>query len=251
MSSAFGFRELLSQVERKTVPLLELEPLLLPAELSSLSGQFRGEPAELRARAYSGPRHAYVRFVELTGTGLEIANLLYIARSELELPVFGADLVALGKETAVVVADLSPMSDDPARRELERMAIARCATAQLDPALASPLPEWAQPWFSKQAVCVRVGSGDREAALQAVAEMAEAFLQLSLAEPVPAQQSSVASASEAERRTRRGKLAQRQEAYSAAHRADDRGLLLLRRIFEPTVADRFLREVLFPQRIPA
>jgi hypothetical protein len=42
-----------------------------------------------------------------------------------------------------------------------------------------------------------------------------------------------------------------QGRYCAAHRQDDRGLTLLHKMFEPTLAERFLREVLFPERIPA
>ena len=99
------------------------------------------------------------------------------------------------------------------------------------------MPEWASPWFSRSALCARVPPSERVAACQAVAEMADAFVQLSAAASLAPD--------------RRGEVAQRQLAYFAAHRADDRGLLLLRRIFEPEVADRFLREVLFPERIPA
>ena len=42
-----------------------------------------------------------------------------------------------------------------------------------------------------------------------------------------------------------------QSRYCAAHRKDDRGLMLLHKLFEPTLAERFLREVLFPERMLA
>jgi hypothetical protein len=38
----------------------------------------------------------------------------------------------------------------------------------------------------------------------------------------------------------------RQRAYSTSHLTDDRALQMLGRLFEPGLASRFLREVLFP-----
>jgi len=237
VSGSLGFGQIARRIEELATRELDLSPLPLAADLASLAGQFRGQPARLSARAYAGPRHAYARFVELAGDGLEISNIVIVARPELPLPVLGIDLVGLGKERAVVVADLSPMTDDPAQRARERDAVARRRSTQLPPELALELPGWAAAWFSESALCARVPPSECVAACQAVAEMACAFVQLSVAPTLALEL--------------RGEVAQRQLDYFAAHRADDRGLLLLRRIFEPEVADRFLREVLFPERIPA
>jgi hypothetical protein len=241
---SFGFGEVARRIEELAVRELELSPLPLGPQLAALDGEFRGRPARLSARAYAGPRHAYARFVDLVGDGLEIANIVIVARPEHPLPVLGIDLVGLGKEKAVVVADLSPMTDTASQRVEEHDVVARCRKTRLSPELALELPAWATPWFSEDAVCARVTSSESVAACQAVAEMADAFVQLSRldagADP------GAGAAAEL-----RGEVSRRQQAYFAAHRADDRGLLLLRRIFEPEVADRFLREVLFPERIPA
>lgn len=244
MNVAFGFGPFARRIEDLAVRELELSPLPLAPQLASLTGEFRERPARLSARAYAGRRHAYARFVDLVGDGLEIANIVIVARPELPLPVLGIDLVGLGKEKAVVVADLSPMTDNAKRRAMERDVLARCQRTRLAPELALELPAWAVPWFSEGALCARIPQSESVAACQAVAEMAEAFVQLS--RPDPAQHGVDAAAPEL-----RGEVTQRQQAYFAAHRADDRGLLLLRRIFQPEVADRFLREVLFPERIPA
>jgi ferredoxin-dependent bilin reductase len=246
---AFAFRELARHIEELARRELELSPLALPPELAALDGEFRGRPAQLSARAYSGPRHAYARFVELVGDGLEIANVVIVARPELPLPVLGVDLVGLGKEKAVIVADLSPMTDEPGRLSLERAAVEADGARALPPESALELPAWAERWFSKNALCVRVTPSESVAACQVVAEMARAFVELSRAEPAP--ERSNGSAASVGAPDRRGEVARRQQAYFDAHRADDRGLLLLRRIFEPGVADRFLREVLFPERMPA
>lgn len=245
MNASFGFGQLARRIEAVVVRELELAPLPLEPQLAALVGEFRGRPAQLSARAHAGRRHAYARFVELVGEGLEIANIVIVARPERPLPVLGIDLVGLGKEKAVVVADLSPMTDDAVERARQRDVVARYRATKLSPDLALELPAWAATWFSESALCVRVPPGEIEAACQAVAEMVDAFVQLSRldasAEPVGAAPSQAL----------RGEVERRQQAYFAAHRADDRGLLLLRRIFEPQVADRFLREVLFPERIPA
>jgi len=260
VSAAFRFGEINRQVEDLAMRSLELSPLPLAPELASLDGQFRGHPAQLSARAYAGPRHAYARFVDLVGDGLEIANILIVARPELPLPVLGIDLVGLGKDKAVVVADLSPMTDDPVRRQRERTAVERNATTKLPVEQLVEVPAWAKPWFSESAICVRVTPSECVAACQAVAKMADTFMQLSRAEPFPEPVTATTSGASAREPQGlalqhgpelRGNVSQRQQAYFAAHRTDDRGLLLLRRIFEPAVAERFLREVLFPERIPA
>jgi hypothetical protein len=245
VSACFGFSQVAKRVEDLAVRELGLAPLPLAPQLSALAGEFRGRPARLSARAYAGRRHAYARFVDLAGDGLEIANVVIVPRPSLPLPVLGIDLVGLGKERAVVVADLSPMTDSAAQRTLERDIVARHRATRLAPELALQLPTWAAAWFSESAVCTRVLPNESVAACQAVAEMADAFVQLSRLDPTAAQvDAGVAGQT-------RDEVARRQRAYFAAHRADDRGLLLLRRIFEPEVADRFLREVLFPERIPA
>jgi len=83
---------------------------------------------------------------------------------------------------------------------------------------------------------VRVGVEQAEASGAAVLPYVAAFIELV--------RTGAADALGAEQTTRR------QNAYSAAHRERDRGLLLLRRIFEPSLADRFLKRVLFPEEVP-
>jgi hypothetical protein len=122
--------------------------------------------------------------------------------------------------------------------------VARCRKTVLSPQLSVELPAWASAWFSQSALCLRVSPAESVAACQCVAEMADAFVQLSREESVVLHRGAAPEEAAAE-------VARRQRAYFAAHRDEDRGLLLLRRIFQPEVADRFLREVLFPERIPA
>ena len=95
MTVCFGFDQISRRIEDLALRELELSPLPLARELGSLVGEFRGKPARLSARAYAGRRHAYARFVELVGEGLEIANILIVARPE--RPFVSEDDVADGE----------------------------------------------------------------------------------------------------------------------------------------------------------
>lgn len=232
--SRFGFAELVRRIERRLVGELSLEARPLPPELSRLDGTFRGEPATLEARAYSGPRLGYVRFVEVRSRDLDIGNVVGLPRVEFPLPVLGVDLVEVGRDTAVVVADLSPMSEDAPERAEQSRALARHRASSAGLA-SSELPDWAREWFSDDALCARVIPAQASASEASTLAYAAAFVDLvreARAEPARAE-----------------RIMSRQEAYAAAHRERDRGLLLLRRMFEPIVADRFLREVLFPEQV--
>lgn len=241
--SRFAFVDVVAAVEQRLVQALGLRPRELPADLSHLEGAFREQPVTLRARAYAGPALAYARFVEVSGPELEIGNILLFARPELALPVLGVDLVGLGRDTAVVVADLSPMSPNDGQRREQLAVLAR--QRSLPPlGAATDLPAWAHEWFSSEALCTRVSNENAGQVAAAVAEFCEAFVKL--VQQAPASESA-ATADPGRARF----VAERQLRYSASHRQDDRGLLLLRRMFEPARADRFLREVLFPERLPA
>jgi GNAT superfamily N-acetyltransferase len=236
MSARFGFLECARGMERQLVQELQLSALPLPPELACLEGRFREQPARLEARAYAGPRVRYARVVELESEELEIANVLVCALPERPLPVLGVDLVGLGRDTAVVVADLSPVSGD-ARVEEDHLAVLRRhRRTGLPPEALSELPAWAAEWFSKGALCARVSAEQAPSAQRAVLEVARAFVELTETAALD--------------RANAGAVAERQLDYFRVHRERDRGLTLLGRIFQPTVADRFLRQVLFPERLP-
>jgi len=235
--TGFRFAELVRRLERRLVNELGLEPCALPAELVRLEGKFRGEPATLQARAYAGRRLAYVRCVEVASRDLDIGNVLGVPRVEFALPLLGIDLVEVGRDTAVVVADLSPMTDELAQRAHQRDVLAQHRPSLVNLGTAIELPAWAAECFSSDALSARIDPEQAGASESAVDAYVAAFIQL-VRDGVPSP-------------ARAELTAQRQRAYTAAHRERDRGLLLLRRIFEPSLADRFLGEVLFPEQVPA
>lgn len=264
--SQFAFTERVRRIEQLLVAELGLEPRELPPELARLEGTFRGERATLEARAYSGPHLGYVRCVEVTSRALDIGNVLAFPRPERALPVLGIDLVEVGRDTAVVVADLSPMAEAESERARERDVLARHQSLALSGSPVSPgaaasldaraeLPEWAREWFSASALSVRVGADQAEASAAATLAYVTAFIELVQTGRVDAGVDAAgvdAAGVDAGgvHITLAERTARRQQDYSAAHRERDRGLLLLRRLFEPTLADRFLREVLFPVEVP-
>ena len=232
MSLAFGFSAAGAQSERRLVSALDLAPLALPPELTRMTGSWKGSPVVLTARAYQGARLSYARFVDIVGGSLEILNVLAFARPDRVAPVLGADLVGLGKDTAIVVCDLSP-APGAAEQSLSAAELERLQALDLPRA---ELPAWCLPWFSQQALCARVAAGRAESASAALQLYADRFVELARAAPL----------ADSER-----DLADWQSRYCAAHRKDDRGLMLLHKLFEPTLAERFLREVLFPERMLA
>lgn len=236
MSAAFGFAAAVRRIEERLVEALALVPLELPGELSRLEGAWREAPAVLEARAYRGTRIRYARFVELRGAELEIGNALCVSVPELPLPILGVDLVGLGRDTAVAVADLSVVAieDDRRAQQLEVLREHRARAPALP--RAGELPAWAAQWFSAEALLARVSVEQAASVDPVLAGFAAAFVRLAEATP-PEPRGTI-------------HVAARQTAYCEAHLHHDRGLQLLRRIFEPTLADRFLREVLFPERLP-
>ena len=236
MISELGFVPLVRAIESRLVRQLELAARPLEPELARMEGSFRGQPATLVARAYAGPGVRYARFVELESPGLEIGNVVVFPEAALPLPVLGVDLVEVGRDTAVVVADLSPMSDDEIALE-RQLAVLATHRGDASPLAGAELPDWATEWFSRRALSARVSAPQAPAAAAEVQAFVSAFIELARGtEPAPEAAARAAS---------------RQQAYAAAHREQDRGLLLLRRIFEPETADRFVRRVLFPERLPA
>lgn len=237
MSVAFELAAVVRRLEARLVEELSLVPLQLPGELARLEGAWRDEPAVLEARAYRGPRIRYARFVELRGAELEIGNALCVSVPELPLPILGVDLVGLGRDTAVVVADLSPVATDEDRRarQLEVLREHRAKRPTLP--RAGELPVWAAQWFSAEALLARVTLEQAASVDLVLGGFAAAFVRLAEG-TTPEPHGTI-------------HVATRQAAYCEAHLRHDRGLQLLRRIFEPTLAERFLREVLFPERLPA
>lgn len=230
-----GIGEIALSAEVEMVRELGLGTLALPAELARLDGSFRGEPVALESRAYRGERSAYFRFVRIEGQSLQIANLLCFSTPEHALPILGVDLVALGTGTLVLAADLSPIHPDPHVRRAQLSGLARRSPGS-DLARSEP-PAWCEPWFSPHAVVARATPAELPAVAAALSDFVRAYIELArTSEPAPALAREVAEA---------------QRAYSRAHLEHDRGLGLLRKLFEPAVADRFLHEVLFPTGGPA
>ena len=146
-------------VEATLVRDLGLAPLPLPAALARLDGTWRDRPVVLAARAYAGPEVRFARFVEVRGGELEIGNIMVLAAPALALPILGVDLIDVGRDRAVVVADLSPVTADVAERAAQHDVVRARRAGQPALAAGGDLPPWATPWFSPAAVLARVEPG--------------------------------------------------------------------------------------------
>lgn len=220
--SAFGLRELSQECERRIVSALALQPVALDSKFASAAGSFKGVEISLEARGYAGGSIAFARFVELWGGALEIVNLLCLPRTSYALPILGADLVSVSSRSAMFAADLSPVPGF-------------AAAPRLRPSHSLPssreLHGWCARILSPQSLSVRVEGDRREEAFAAVLERVDDFCALAMAGESNGSELEIAAA---------------QREYARAHIEDDKGLTMLGRIFGDDWAQRFLREVMFP-----
>jgi phycocyanobilin:ferredoxin oxidoreductase len=236
VGSPFHFARVVAEVEEVLVRELGLVPWPLDPDLARAEGTWKGQPAVIETRAYHGRGVRYARFVQMSGAGLEIGNALCLADPVTPLPILGGDLVALGRETGLVVADLSPtLPPGPGRTaQLAPLAAVRARRAPLPPGGA--LPAWCSAWFSSHALYTRVRPEQAPAAVDAFRDIVSAFVEIArAATPRVAVMTAVAAA---------------QEGYAAAHRSDDKGLRLLAHTFGAAWAERYVHAALFPSLDP-
>jgi phycocyanobilin:ferredoxin oxidoreductase len=228
----FAFAALTAATEAYIVRELGLEPLPLPRGLDHAEGEWRGGSITIKTRAYAGEVIRYARFATLSGNNLDIGNVLCLPTADHPLPIFGVDLVALGRETGMLAADLSPVLPSGAERDaqLAPLAARRADHAALPP--GGQLPAWCAAWFSPHALYTPVATTELDKAVAAFHDFPLAFVALARgSRPRPALAREIMYA---------------HDGYAAAHRTDDKGLRLLATIFGTAWAARYLAEVLFP-----
>ena len=218
--SAFGLRGFLRECERRIVSRLLLRPVALDPQHAFAAGSLKGVEIKLEARGYAGGAIAFARFVEIWGGALEITNLLCLPLTSCALPILGGDFVSVFSQSALFVADVSPI---PGSAPL----------APLMHALPSggKLPDWCGRVFSPQPLFSRVGAARRDEACAAALERVDQFCALAAAGGPAGSKRDISQA---------------QRGYARAHLDDDKGLAMLGRIFGDAWAQRFLREVMFP-----
>ena len=219
--SGLSFGALLRDVESYLRDELLLTPL--PDE-PALRADFRGHPATLSSRCYQGPAIRFGRATIFAAAEAEIASLAFFPRLDRGAPILGVDLVEHARGSGLVVADLSPVLEgtpvDPTM-----------ARAAADLPSAGELPAWARRVFSSVPIFARVG--DASIASAAIRTAACAFV--SSVRGSAAAGAAIESVREAQIR------------YVRAHREEDRALGLLGKVFGVATAQRYVREVLFPE----
>jgi phycocyanobilin:ferredoxin oxidoreductase len=209
-----------------------LTPVTLPPDLACAEGTWKAAPVGIETRAYRGGVVRYARFARLVGGDLEIGNVLCLAAATHPLPILGADLVGLGRETGMIAADLSPTLPPGAARDAQLAALAAQRASAPPLPSGGALPAWCAAWFSPHALYTRSPLAQVDDAARAFRAFPEAFVALACAStPRPDLASDTAAA---------------QDGYAVAHRTDDKGLGLLGKMFGPTWAARYVAQVLFP-----
>jgi phycocyanobilin:ferredoxin oxidoreductase len=134
----------------------------------------------------------------------------------------------------MLAADLSsilPPGEERAR-QLEPLAELRAAHPELPP--GGELPAFCSAWFSPHALFTRFGIGEKAAVERAYLDFPRAYVAIArrceLGAP-PSDSSAVARA---------------QARYLADHRAEDRGLKMLDKLFGTAWASRYVQHLLFP-----
>jgi hypothetical protein len=208
---AFGFNAALDAIERRMVRDLKLESVPAFGEWSERTGSWKGDPVRWRAIAWEGPRVGLFRTVRVSSEGLEIVNVLAWARAPLAAPILGIDLVAARHDSAIVVADLSPLDPTPTPN--------------------AALPAWAQRIFSPTPIVERVTVDSAPSVLDRVQAMTANFVTL------------VLGAGAADPCWRDAAI----ERYRLAHLDDERMRTMLNHMFGAAHAERLLHTVLFPR----
>ncbi|EYF06823.1 hypothetical protein [Chondromyces apiculatus] len=232
MIDASSLKALVRRAEGGLVEALGLRPLQLDPEATHAVGTYRGRAVTLETRAYRGQPLHYARFVEITGEGLAIGNMLCTPCVDHPLPILGVDLVMLG-DTLMLVADLSPTLPPGKEREAQLAPLdAACAARSSTLPPGGALPAWCTAWFSPFALYTRVAGADLARAASACDDLVRVHVSLCTAS-APAPQHRLGTARAV-------------EGYAAAHREHDKGLRMLAKLFGEGWAARYIAETLFP-----
>ncbi|NUQ20898.1 MAG: hypothetical protein HOQ09_08045 [Gemmatimonadaceae bacterium] len=239
LATAVDWPTLAADLEATLASALALAPIPLAPGHARAMGTWKGAPTTIETRAWRGERIAYCRVARVRGHGVAIGNVLCIPDPALRaggrpLPILGVDLVAIGERDAIVVADLSPMTED---RALGSERIAAALDADPDVARLTPiddLPPWARDSFSTRALAVRVGAELHPVAAAAVRRVVDAFVTLVHEARVDANADDTGAVRRAHQR------------HLGRHRDEDGGLALLGRMFGSEWARGYVCTVLFP-----
>jgi PAS domain S-box-containing protein len=172
----------------------------------------------------------------MVGDGLDIGHVLCLSDPVTPLPILGADLVAVGRDTGMVAADVSPTLPAGPERDLQLGPMAAAHARRPELPSGGELPAWCSDWFSPYALYTRVPAEQAAEAARAFLDTARTFVQIASA-----------TAPRVETLTT---VAAVQEEYAEAHRSDDKGLRILANVFGTAWAERYVRSVLFPPLEP-
>ncbi len=208
-----------------------LRPFDVDEALLERRGAYAGRPVTIRTRASSSDKLWLSRFTLLEGESLRVASVVCFPRPEWPAPIFGADWVSARPDRVMLALDASPTLPNGAGPAPNvDFAEARARHRRLES--SGPLPPFCRDLFSPHHLFAHVPPSRSGELFAAFMDFFSCWVAaLASASPSAATAPLVAA---------------RVEAYSRAHREDDRFLGLLGRAFGGALARRLIHELLFP-----
>jgi phycocyanobilin:ferredoxin oxidoreductase len=222
---------LAERIRAAWLPLPEIEPLHVAADLEAISATLDGEHLFIRNELWRcrGLRKLHLETARL-GLGLQILHCVWFPDPRYDLPVFGADIVASPAGVSAAIVDLSPV------RGVLPEAIDAALAGRAPRSYSHPreLPPWGSI-FSPHVRFVRPADPGEDR--QFVEEVGEILAILG-----QACRSTPAEAADASTTVERwhGQL-----RYCKQQKQNDKTRRVLEKAFDPAWADRYIEELLF------
>lgn len=224
-------RQLAELIERTCRVHFELEPLTIPVEFHRIDGSVNGQRLKIGNQAWESPqfRKIHIQLARI-GSALDVLHCTMFPRVDHDLPIFGAELVAVGAKVNAAIVDLSPTSPDrrlPA--DLEE-ALARLPKVRFSH--PRELPEWGDI-FSEHCLFLRLeGLVEEERFLSRAGDYLHLHCERAArAEPVAPE--------------RRTALAAMQRQYCIKQQSNEKTRQILERAFGTGWTERYVSTVLF------
>lgn len=234
--NSLGQHPLISQLATKIQSIwqsqLTLYPYQTPTDLGYVEGTLEGERLTIKNHCFQTVQFRKLHLeLAKVGQNLDILHCVMFPRTEFDLPIFGADIVASRGQISAAIVDLSPVSPNHTLPDKYQQTLAQLTVPQFDHPRA--LPAWGNI-FSDFCLFVRPTSHQEEIEfLTRVILFLSIHCQLSnKTQPVQSIEQEAA-------------IVAGQRHYCLQQQKNDKTRRILERAFGAQWAERYLRTMLF------